>query len=130
MKDTAPQAVRTLAIVNVVGGLVNATLGWFLATAILSAGGTLCSSMCTLGLCPLGGLFGMFGILAVPIGLAEAGLGLATLLSPESMRPFLRLLPYGQLLGVFVGDFISPALAIAGFALTRDQEVAAYLEGI
>ncbi len=125
-----PDAVRTLGLVNLVGGLANATLGGLLASTVLSFGGAVCTGMCTMGFCPFGGVLGVFGFLVMPLGLVEAAIGLATLVSPESARPLLRLLPYTQLAAILLGDVISPILGMVGLALTRDPEVTAYLEGI
>jgi hypothetical protein len=125
-----PQQYKTLGLANLIGGLINVFIGGFVASTVWSTVGGLCTGICTFGLCPFGVFMGLFGFLVVPLGMAEAALGLVTLLSPEATRPLWRILPYGQCVAVLLGDFVSPILGIVGMMMTRDPEVAAYIEGI
>jgi hypothetical protein len=130
VNDQVPQQYKTLGLANLIGGLVNATIGGFIASTLWSFVGGTCTAVCTLGMCPIGFLMGFFGFLVMPLGLAEAAVGLITMLSPQSTRPLWKFLPYLQFAAVVLGDFVSPILGLVGLTMTRDPEVAAYIEGI
>ena len=130
MSDEAPQKFKNLGVANLIGGMANATIGGVVASTAWTVVGGTCTGICTLGLCPIGGLMGLVGMLVVPLGMAEAALGLVTMLSPETTRPLWPFVPYVQFAAILLGDFVSPILGFVGLTMTRDPEVAAYLEGI
>ncbi len=130
MTPAPPQQLKNLAVANLIGGLVNASFGGVIAYLAWSVVGGTCTTVCTLGLCPIGFLMGFVGLLVTPLGMAEAALGLVTLASPEATRPVWRYVPYVQFGAILLGDFVSPILGALSVGLLRDPEVAAYLEGI
>lgn len=125
-----PQKFQTLAILQIVGGICNIVFGWWFGSMLWMFGGTFCSAILTLGLCPIGGMCGFVSFLIVPLGFVELLVGILMLASPQSVRGFVSWMPFLQLPAFLLGDFVSPILAIVGLVLTRDAEVAGYIEGM
>ena len=123
-----PQKFQTLAILQIAAGAFNFVIGWWISSMLLVFGGTFCSGIATCGVCPIGGLCGFASFLIVPLGIVEILVGVLMLASPQSVRGFVPWLPFLQIPALFLGDFVSPILGIVGFVLTRDPEVAGYIE--
>ena len=130
MDTQVPQQYKTLGIANLIGGLVNVTFGAFIASMIWSMGAGTCTTVCTFGLCPIGFMFGFVGMLVWPVGMIEVVIGLLTLAQPESVKGANKFLPFVQFGAILLGDIVSPILGVVGMMMTRDPEVAAYIEGV
>jgi len=125
-----PQKFQTLGILQLVAGICNVLFGWWIGLTVWTMGGTFCSAIATLGLCPIGGLCGFVSLLILPLGFVEIVVGILMLANPQMVRSFVGWLPFFQLPALLLGDFISPIMGIVGFALTRDPEVVGYIEGM
>ena len=130
MDTQVPQQYKTLGIANLIGGLVNVTFGAFIASTIWSLGAGTCTTVCTFGLCPIGFMFGFVGMLVWPVGMIEVVIGLLTLAQPDSVKGAYKFLPFAQFGAILLGDIVSPILGVVGMMMTRDKEVAAYIEGV
>lgn len=125
-----PQKFQTLGILQLVAGICNVFFGWWFGMTILTFGGTFCSAIMTLGICPIGGMCGFASLLIVPVGFVEILVGILMLANPQMVRGLVGWMPFMQLPALLLGDFISPILGIVGFVLTRDPEVVGYIEGM
>jgi hypothetical protein len=130
LENNVPQQYKTLGMANLIGGIVNVTFGAFIASTVWSLGAGTCTTVCTFGLCPIGFMFGFIGMLVWPVGMIEIVIGALTLMQPESVKGVYKFLPFAQFGGILLGDFVSPLLGVVGIMMTRDPEVAAYIEGI
>ena len=123
-----PQKFQTLAILQLVAGICNVLFGWAIGFTVWTFGGAFCTAILTFGLCPFGGFCGFLSFLVVPLGMLEMLVGILMLANPQVIRGYVAWLPFLQIPAVFLGDFVSPLVGIASFALSRDPEVAGYLE--
>jgi hypothetical protein len=125
-----PQKYQILAVLQIVAGACNVFFGWAVASMILSFVAGTCTTIFTLGLCPVGFFCGMFSWLILPIGMCEIVMGILMLASPNSVKGIVGWVPLAQLPTFLLGDFMSPIIGLVGLMLTRDAEVAGYIEGL
>ncbi len=127
-----PSQYKTLGVVQLIGGVLNATLGFFVSGLLWGAGGLTvggCLMACTGGLCPVG-----FVLWAVPfvmplIGILELIVGILILAAPGAVKGMMRFVPFLQFPSILIGDFISPILGGISLFMLSDAEVKAYIQG-
>jgi hypothetical protein len=125
-----PQKFQVLAVLQLVAGLCNLFFGWFMASFLLGTVAGLCTTVVTLGLCPIGFFCGVASWLIIPVAMVEITMGLLMLVSPGSVKGFVGWMPFFQLPTVLLGDIISPIVGIVSLALVRDPEVAEFVSGM
>ncbi|MCB9684066.1 MAG: hypothetical protein H6738_01060 [Alphaproteobacteria bacterium] len=130
MDPAPPEQLKTLGIANIIGGMVNMTMGWAMGSMVWSIGGTVCSGVLTCGMCPVGGVCGFVSMLIIPLGMVELGLGIALMANPQPVKGILPYLPFAQIAAVLLGDFVSPILGIVGLTMVKNPDVAGYIEEI
>ena len=133
--DEVPQKFKTIAIIQLVAGLVNVFMGWGIASVGWSIFGVLSGTVCTaltMGLCPLTWFLPMCGLVAfliIPIGIAETVVGLVALTNPASAKAFLPYLAMAQIPTILLGDMASPIAGVVTLMMTKDPEVAGFIQG-
>ncbi|MEQ1569854.1 MAG: hypothetical protein ABMA64_29735 [Myxococcota bacterium] len=125
-----PQKYQVLAVLQIVAGICNLTFGWFFSSMVISMVAGTCTTVLTLGLCPIGFFCGFLSWLIVPIAFVEIVFGVLMLAAPDSVKGLVGWMPFAQLPSLLLGDFISPIIGIVGLVLTRDAEVAGFIEGM
>lgn len=130
MDPAPPEQLKSLGIANVIGGMINMTMGWAIGSMIWSTGGALCTGVATCGACPIGGMCGLFSMLIIPLGMVELGIGIALMTNPQPVKGVLPYLPFAQFGAVLLGDFVSPILGVIGLTMMKNPDVAGYIEGI
>jgi hypothetical protein len=134
--DEVPQKFKTIGIVQLVAGLVNVFMGWGIAwfgwSMVGMLAGTVCSAV-TLFMCPLTYLLymcGFLGFLVIPIGIAEAVVGLVALTNPAAVKGAIPYLAMAQIPCILLGDIVSPIAGIVSYMMAKDPEVAGYIQGM
>ena len=130
-----PEKVRTLAIVQLVTGIIDVFFGWALATCLWYIGATACTAVtgiCTAGMCPIGivaylGTFAAFLIL--PIGLLEIVAGILGLTNPKQIPILPKIASVAGLVGLLFGGLTSAVGGGVAMYLLLDPEVKGFLEG-
>jgi hypothetical protein len=125
-----PQKYQALAIIQIIAGLCNLFFGWIVSSMLLTFVAGTCTGILTLGLCPFGFFCGFLSWLIIPVGVGEVVFGLLMLLSPDTVKGLVGWMPFLQLPTVLIGDFVSPIVGIVALALSRDPEVAGFIEGM
>jgi hypothetical protein len=119
--DVPPDKLRTAAIVQLVVGIVDLTVGAWIAVFMW----TCISGICTLGMCPIGGLLGIF---IYPIGLFELIAGIVGLSNPRSGAQLMKIAGGLGLLGILFGSLSSSIGGLIVLLQLSSPEVKAYLE--
>ena len=125
-----PQKYQVLAVLQLVAGACNVLFGWFVSSMIVSTVAGTCTALFTLGLCPFGFFCGFLSWLIIPVGMAEIAMGVVMLTSPNAVKGVVGWLPFAQLPTLLVGDLLSPIVGLVGLFLTKDAEVAGFIEGL
>ncbi len=123
-----PSQLKTASIVQLIAGLVNFFfVGWMASFFWGGMGGTI-TTICTLGMCPIGGLCGFVGCLIAPIAIAEIASGAMGLSNPEEAGGLQKIVAFLEVASLLIGN---PVAVIAGavvlFMLNND-EVTEYME--
>ena len=123
-----PEKLKTAAIVQLVSGLVNVFMMAGFAFFALSTLGGIVTTICTLGLFPVGWCCGFLGLLLMPVGLVEIVAGVLGLTNNPSAGKVIGMTVYLEMASLLCGGIGS---AIAGFVvrgMLSDPEVVAFLE--
>src|SRR4051812_41171223 len=133
MMNQPPEQLRNAAIVQIVGGVIDLLIGWFLASCVWSIGGTLVGTVltvCTLGMCPVGMLCsfgGFFGFLIIPLGILEIISGVVGLTSPQSAGTLMRITAALGVAGLLLGSVTSLVSGATVLMMMRSADVRGYL---
>ncbi len=127
-----PSQFKSVAVMNLIAGVLNLSVGLGIAFTIWSVIGTVggtCLLMITLGLCPIGYLVMFIPALLVPVAFVELIVGIIGLVSPEAIKGFMRFVPILQFPCILLGDVISPIVAGVSLMMLSDPQVKAYIQG-
>lgn len=129
MATPVPEGLRVAAIVQIVVGVVDVSVGWVLASTMLGMAGCLLTSPCLcLGIPPPGTMCGMLGYLVLPLGVFEVVAGAVALNDPRTGVPLLKIASVLGICSVLFGAL--PSL-IGGFIVQlqlQSPEVKGWLE--
>jgi hypothetical protein len=120
--ENPPDQLKTAAIVQLVGGLIDLVVGAWIASFIW----TCISGVCTLGMCPIGGLL---GLLVVPLAILEIISGIVGLTNPKSAGMIMKITSFLSMGGILLGSISSLVAGVIVFMQLSNPEVKAYLEG-
>jgi len=138
-----PQQLTTIAVLQLVSGVINLFFAWWLAATAWGTVGTLAS--CGVGMvlgflgslvgCPLGFLVsycgmacGAIGMLLIPIGALELVAGIMGLAQPGGSGSLGKLAAWAEVLSLLAGGLVSGVIGIVSLVLYRDPQVAGFLE--
>ncbi|MFT4624728.1 MAG: hypothetical protein ACI8PZ_003388 [Myxococcota bacterium] len=127
-----PSQFKSVAVMNLIAGVLNLSVGLGIAFTIwgvIGAVGGSCLALVTLGLCPIGFLVMFIPILLVPVALIELVVGIVGLAAPDSIKGVMRFVPFLQLPCVLLGDLVSPIVAVVSIMMLKDPQVKAYIQG-
>lgn len=137
MAAPVPQKLQTIAIIQLVSGLVNFMFMGFTVTSILftvlGTGGGLIAG-CTAWICPLtafapcAGFCGFWGLGLLPIGILEMVCGGLTLMQPDTAKNFVKIGMYTELASLLFGGIPSFVAGMVVRSMVSDPEVAGFLE--
>lgn len=130
MNEPVPPSFQRLAVLQIATGACNLVFGWSIAWMMWFFAGTVCVSAASCGSCPIGGACSLVAFAVPFVGIAELVFGILMLTAPQQVRGLVGWMPLLQLPLFVLGDLISPVMAIAQFALARDPEVIAFIEGM
>lgn len=122
MENPPPDKLKTAAIVQLVVGLIDLTIGWWLAAVAW----TCISGVCTLGMCPIGGFL---GFLVIPIGMLEIASGIVGLTNPKGGGVLMKIAAFVGMGGILLGSVSSCVGGVIALLQLQDPEVKAFLEG-
>lgn len=123
MEDQVPQRLKMAAIAQIVSGLINITMGWWMSSCIVG-------NFCGLFTLYMGGqLCGMVSCLILPLGLVEIGAGAYALMQPREGAGVARIVSFLEIFALLGGGLVAVLAGIGVQVLLNDDEVAAYLEG-
>jgi hypothetical protein len=117
-----------VAVLNLVAGLLNMSVGFTLSWVVWGTAGSVLGVCGSMFFCPIGFLLYFVPFLLLPVALVEILVGIIGLASPESLRSFVRFVPWLQFPCIVLGDIISPIVGFVSMGLLRDAEVAAWIE--
>lgn len=123
-----PGKLTGTAVTQLVSGLVNLFVMWWLGGMVVGLGCGAASGVVTLGMCPFGGLCGFVPWLLIPLGVFELVGGIIGLANPKGGGKMLRIVAFAELAGVLVGGFGSLVAGGLSLFLLSDGEVKAFLE--
>jgi hypothetical protein len=121
-----------VAVMNLIAGLLNLSVGLIIAFTIWGVLGTIGGSLLlaiTCGLCPVGYLAWLIPFLLLPVAIVELAVGIIGLASPDSIKGVIRFVPYLQIPCLLLGDLISPIVAGVSLVMLNDPQAKAYIEG-
>ena len=137
--DGPPRQLQTIAIIQLVSGLVNILLMAALVTITLTAvggtAGTCVSVIFAMLGCPLGcvGVLGwacgLWGLALLPIGLFEVVAGGVALVNPEPSPTLIRAAAIAEMASLLFGGLNSAVAGVAVWSLLKDPDVVGYLDG-
>lgn len=127
-----PSQFKSVAVMNLIAGVLNLSVGLWVAfsiwTVIGTVGGT-CLLLVTCGFCPIGYVVALVPALLVPVAFIEVIVGIIGLVSPEAIKGFMRFVPILQFPCILLGDVISPIVAGVSLTMLSDPQVKAYIQG-
>ena len=126
--DDVPAKLKTAAIVQLVVGLVDLTVGWVLVTTLWGCFGGACLTL-TMGLCPVGYCSWALGFLIIPVGILEVAGGILGLTNPKSAGTIMKIASFVGMGALLAGSITSAVGGIVAFLQLGDPDVRAYLEG-
>lgn len=129
MEEQVPEKFKTVGILYIVSGAINVLFAAGAGSFLLGFVGGICTGIVTLGMCPIGSLCGFFPLLLIPLGIVEAVSGILVLTNPQSVKGFIRYLPYAQIPSFALGGLVAAVIGGISLSMMGDQEVLAYLEG-
>ena len=127
-KQEPPDRYRLIGALMMVNGMINMTMGWFIAMYVWGICGSMCTGLITLGMCPFGVVCAFVPILILPLAMMELVTGILIIASPEQSRPMMSWLPWVQIGAIFLGDVLSPIVGLVCYMSMQDPEVIGYLE--
>ena len=95
-----PSQFKSVAVMNLIAGLLNLSVGLIIAFTIWGVLGTVggtCLALVTFGLCPIGYVVWLIPFLMVPVAIIELAVGIIGLASPDSIKGVIRFVPYLQI---------------------------------
>ncbi|MFT6143051.1 MAG: hypothetical protein ACJAZO_000913 [Myxococcota bacterium] len=120
------EKATSVGVAQIISGIINLivmSMGWLLlGTTIGGAVSTIIIGLLTLGMCPLpiGGLWGLVGVLPLIIGVLGIVSGAAILTDPKRYREFGRFIAILEVLSVLYGGVCS--VLIGAFVLSTLEE--------
>lgn len=124
-----PSQFKTVGVVQLIGGVLNATLGFFISGLLWGSGGLVLGTITSMCMCPIGFALWLVPFVMPLIGLLEVVVGVIILAAPGAMKGMMRFIPFLQFPSILIGDFISPIIGGISIFMLSDAEVKAYIEG-
>lgn len=120
---STPGRLTAAAVVQLVSGMLNLFVTWWVSGFIVSTAGAVCSSIVSLGTCPLGVFCGFASWALIPLGLAEVIVGIVGLINPKSSGTAIRYMAFIEIPSILIGGVGSLIAGFASIALLNDDEV-------
>ena len=124
-----PSQFKTIGVINLIGGVLNGTLGFFIAGMIWGIAGTGLGTVFLMCGCPIGFALWLVPFVMPLVGLLEILVGVLILAAPGAVKGIMRFVPFLQFPSILIGDFISPIIGGISLFMLSDAEVKAYIQG-
>ncbi len=120
-----PAKLQTIGILQLISGILNLTLVWWLWFMLLSVGASVCAAF-TMGFGIVTYICAIVPWLLIPIGIFEVVTGVFVLAKPEASRTLLTIAAIAEIVSIVFGGVVSCVVGIVALVLVNDSEVKAY----
>ena len=131
MSDTnLPKQLNNAALIQIGSGVLNVFFLAGLMSFVLSFGGGLITGVCTLGMCPIGGLCGFASLLLIPVGIGEILSGVLIMTKNPAALKVHAYVSIVQKVAILFGGLGSIIAAFMVDGMVNDPESRAFLEDL
>ena len=125
---STPGRLTGVAAIQLASGVINLTIMWWVSSFAMLFIGGFCTTVFSLGICPIGAFCGVAPWILIPFGLAEIIVGIIGLVNPKTSGTALRYIAIMELPALLFGGIGSVVAGAVSLSLLNDREVRAYLD--